>query len=80
MGENIRLAHAVEFLTGDDAGGERIRSGIRCFATGSETNPKKKDYWDGFHGGKYGFCLCTGARQEPVAPMEYNPALDLKAI
>jgi hypothetical protein len=42
MREDMRLPHAVEFFTGDDAGGERVGAGIRVFAAGSETETEEE--------------------------------------
>jgi hypothetical protein len=49
MREDMGFSHAVEFLTGDDASGERVGAGIRGFATGGETEAEE-EYGDGFHG------------------------------
>jgi hypothetical protein len=36
MREDMGLAHAVEFFTGNDTGGERVGACVRIFAAGSE--------------------------------------------
>lgn len=56
MREDMGFTHAVEFLTGDDAGGERVGAGIRGFATGSEPEAEEK-HGNGFHGGNDGLWL-----------------------
>ena len=56
MGEDMRFAHAVEFLTGDDAGCERVGTGIRGLAAGSETEAEEEN-GNGFHGVEDGMWL-----------------------
>jgi hypothetical protein len=44
MREDMGFSHTVEFLTGDDAGVERVRTGIRRFAARSQAEAEEKEY------------------------------------